>query len=350
MWQTYGHDTAIQTIQRALAEGRVAHSWLIAGPPRVGKTTLALDLARAVNCVPSGDDIPPCGACGQCRRIASGIHPDIRVVGLETARSGRLRTLISIEQVRDVQRELTLLPYEGASRVVIFESAELFSEEAANSLLKTLEEPPDRVLILLLASDSASVLPTILSRCRQLRLRPVPASIIARFLTERKAVLPDDAREIAGLAAGRIGWAVNAAEDPSLLEHVAETLDGIETVIAGALADRFDYAERLARPLLRGPRLRVRRARPVAILVARRAARRTEQEGTGGKRRATRIRLRRSRSAARRIRSGGHQSRPARGVPASTQRNPTPCHREHGAGAADPRLTHDIPSPLMGEG
>ena len=117
MWQTYGHDTAVQTIQRSIAEGRVAHSWLIAGPPRVGKTTLALDLARAVNCVPSGADVPPCGACGQCRRIASGIHPDIRVVGLETARSGRLRTLISIEQVRDVQRELTLLPYEGASRV-----------------------------------------------------------------------------------------------------------------------------------------------------------------------------------------------------------------------------------------
>lgn len=246
MWQTYGHDTAVQTIQRSIAEGRVAHSWLIAGPPRVGKTTLALDLARAVNCVPSGDDIPPCGACGQCRRIASGIHPDIRVVGLETARSGRLRTLISIEQVRDVQRELTLLPYEGASRVVIFESAELFSEEAANSLLKTLEEPPDRVLILLLASDSASVLPTILSRCRQLRLRPLPASVIARFLTERKAVLPDDAREIAGLAAGRIGWAVEAAADPRLLERVSETLDGIETVIGAALADRFDYAERLA--------------------------------------------------------------------------------------------------------
>ena len=246
MWETYGHDNAIQTLERALAEDRVAHSWLIAGPPQVGKTTLALDMARAVNCVPSGDDVPPCGACRQCRRIASGLHPDIRVVGLETARSGRLRTLIGIEQVREAQRELSLLPYEGASRVVIFESAELFSEEAANSLLKTLEEPPERVMILLLASDAASVLPTILSRCRQLRLKPSPASAIARFLTERKAVPPQDAREIAGLAAGRVGWAANAAEDHSLIERVSETLDGIETVIGSGLADRFDYAEKLA--------------------------------------------------------------------------------------------------------
>ena len=246
MWQTYGHDNAIQTLSRALAEDRVAHSWLIAGPAQVGKTTLALDLARAVNCVPSGDDKRPCGACRQCSRIASGMHPDIRVVGLETARSGRLRTLISIEQVRDVQRELSLLPYEGASRVVIFESAELFSAEAANSLLKTLEEPPERVLIILLASDAAAVLPTILSRCRQLRLKPSPASAIARFLTERKAVLPDDAREIAGLAAGRIGWAVNAAEDPRLLERVSETLDGVEAMLGSSLADRFDYAEKMA--------------------------------------------------------------------------------------------------------
>ena len=249
MWQTYGHDSAIQTLERALDEGRVAHSWLIAGPPQVGKTTLALDMARAVNCVPdgaSGGDSPPCGACGQCRRIGSGMHPDIRVVGLEKARSGRLRTLVSIEQVREVQRELSLLPYEGASRVVIFESAELFSEEAANSLLKTLEEPPERVMLLLLASDAEAVLPTILSRCRQIRLKPLPASAIARFLIERNAVLPDDAREIAGLAAGRIGWAVNAVADPSLLERVSETLDGIEAMVGSSLADRFDYAEKLA--------------------------------------------------------------------------------------------------------
>ena len=141
MWRTAGHDKAIKSLERALAEDRLAHSYLVTGRKRVGKTTLALDLARALNCL---SDARPCGECGQCGRISSGLHPDVRLIGLETARSGRLRTLISIDQVREVQRDASLLPYEGRSRVFIFESAEKLSEEAANSLLKTLEEPPGK--------------------------------------------------------------------------------------------------------------------------------------------------------------------------------------------------------------
>ena len=171
MWNTVGHDRAVAALQRGLDSDRVSHSILIAGPPQVGKTTLALDIARAVNC--ESDD-RPCSECGQCGRITSGLHPDVRIVGLEKARSGRLRTLISIEQVRDVQRETSLLPFEGRYRVIVFESAELFSAEAANSLLKTLEEPPERVMIILLATDARALLPTIVSRCRLVQLKPVP--------------------------------------------------------------------------------------------------------------------------------------------------------------------------------
>ena len=243
MWRTAGHDKAIKSLERALAEDRLAHSYLVTGRKRVGKTTLALDMARALNCL---SDARPCGECGQCGRISSGLHPDVRLIGLETARSGRLRTLISIDQVREVQRDASLLPYEGRSRVFIFESAEKLSEEAANSLLKTLEEPPESVVIILLASDAGAVLPTILSRCRRVDLRPVPAQTIADFLAESGSTDPDRAREIAGLASGRIGWAIEAAADPRLLESISETLDVVEAMLAAPLADRFDYAERLA--------------------------------------------------------------------------------------------------------
>lgn len=243
MWRTTGHDKAIRSLERALAEDRLAHSYLVTGQKQVGKTTLAFDIARALNCL---SDDRPCGECRQCERISSGLHPDVRLIGLETARSGRLRTLISIDQVREVQRDASLLPYEGRSRVFIFESAEKLSEEAANSLLKTLEEPPESVVIILLASDAGAVLPTILSRCRRVDLRPVPAQTIADFLSESGATDPDHAREIAGLAAGRIGWAIEAAEDPSLLESISETLDVVEEMLAAPLTDRFDYAERLA--------------------------------------------------------------------------------------------------------
>lgn len=243
MWQTVGHDKAIRTLDRSLEARRLAHSYLIAGPSKIGKRTLALDIARAANCV---SDSRPCGDCRQCQRITSGLHPDVRVIGLEAARSGRLRTQISIEQVREIQRDASLLPYEGRIRVFIFESGERLSGEAANSLLKTLEEPPERVIIIMVASDVNAVLPTILSRCRRIDLRTAPLGVIVDFLMEEKTLDLEKAQEIAGLSGGRIGWAIEAADDPAIIAHISEALDLIEGTINGPLVERFGYAERLA--------------------------------------------------------------------------------------------------------
>ncbi len=243
MWQTVGHDKAVRTLSRSVAEERLAHSYLITGSAKVGKATLALDIARAANCL---SDSRPCASCRQCERVTSGLHPDVRVIGLEKARSGRLRTQVSIEQVREIQKDASLLPYEGRSRVFIFESAEKLSLEAANSLLKTLEEPPASVILILVASDATAVLPTILSRCRRIDLRPVPQRVISEFLVERKAVSREKADEIAGLSGGRIGWAVEAADDPSIIERISETMDAVEAAAWGSLTDRFEYAEGLS--------------------------------------------------------------------------------------------------------
>ncbi len=243
LWQTVGHEKAIRTLERSIAAGRMAHSYLISGPAKIGKATLALDIARAANCL---SDSRPCGECRQCQRVTSGLHPDVRIIGLEKARSGRLRTLISIEQVREIQRDASLLPYEGRSRVFIFESAERLSGEAANSLLKTLEEPPESVIMILVASDVNAVLPTILSRCRRIDLRPTPTSAVSDFLVERKGVGRERADEIAGLSGGKVGWAVEAADDPTIISRIAESMDGIEATVNGGLTDRFDYAERLS--------------------------------------------------------------------------------------------------------
>ncbi len=244
MWQTVGHDKAIRTLNRSLEAGRLAHSYLITGPSKIGKRTLALDIARAANCV---SDSRPCGECRQCQRVTSGLHPDLRVIGLEEARPGRLRTQISIDQVREIQRNTSLLPYEGHSRVFIFESGERLSGEAANSLLKTLEEPPDRVIIIIVASDANAVLPTILSRCRRIDLRTIPPGMIADFLVEERSVGRERAEEIAGLSGGRIGWAIEAADDPAIITRISETLDLIEATVKGSLAERFDYSESLSR-------------------------------------------------------------------------------------------------------
>ena len=248
MWLTIGHDKAVQALAHSLSEGRLAHAYLLVGPPQVGKMTLATDLARAVNCLA---DEKPCGQCGQCKRISQGLHADVRVVSMETGSEGdgRSRVAISIDQVRDVQRTVGMKPYEGRYRVIVFDGAEHLSQEAANSLLKTLEEPPEQVMLVLLASDTSALLPTVVSRCHLLELRPLSLELIARELEGRFNISSDEAKEIARLSGGRIGWALQTAGEPHLLEDRGQRLAALEEAVRGGLEQRFSYAAHLIRSL-----------------------------------------------------------------------------------------------------
>ena len=245
MWHTIGHDKAVNVLRRSLDEGRLSHAYLLAGPQHVGKMTLALDLARAVNCL---EDERPCDRCSQCLRIARALHADVRVVGIipDKSAEGRSHVVIKLDQIREVQREASLKPYEGAYRVFIVDGAEHLSEEAANCLLKTLEEPPDQVILVLLTSDSKMLAPTVVSRCQVLELRPVPMSLISRELETKYEADGNKAAEIARLAQGRPGSAMEAVARPDLLDKLSERLGSIEDVISGSLEERFAYAENLA--------------------------------------------------------------------------------------------------------
>ena len=279
-WQTIGHDKAIATLSRSIQTGRMAHAWLLAGPPQVGKMSLALDIARLVNCIADYPDARPCGECHQCRRITDSLHADVRVVSQGGSNGGTTRrTAISVEQIRELQREAVLKPYEGRYRVFIIEGAENFTQEAANALLKMLEEPPEAVIFVLLASEVrentvdesagymayspdheqdritalleavpqvGGILPTILSRCQVLELRPLPVSRVEAEIERRFDLSSHDTTEIARLSAGRLGWAIEVASDPEALTHRGERLSEIEAVLAGALDEKFAYAERIA--------------------------------------------------------------------------------------------------------
>ena len=142
-WQFIGHDWAVTLLQRGLEAGRVAHATLLCGPPQVGKTRLALTLAQALNC--AGPD-RPCGRCASCLKVEKGTHPDVRLIEGEGAGGG-----FRIDQIRGVKRESVLSPYEGSYRVFVLRRIDLASIEAANSLLKILEEPPDHVVLVLTA-------------------------------------------------------------------------------------------------------------------------------------------------------------------------------------------------------
>lgn len=228
MWKIVGHETVVELLDNSLKNDRLSHAYLFIGPDGVGKMTTAVNLAQALNCE-SVDR--PCGACASCKRIMDSQHADIQVLDL----AGRAE--ISIDQIRELERYASLKPFEGQCRVFIIDNAEFMSSEAANCLLKTLEEPPPFVYIILLSANEKAMLSTILSRCQKLEFRPVAVSEIKNALIERWSVKPDDARVLARLSSGCMGWAVRAFVDADVMAHRKEQ---IETLVNIAKADRLE--------------------------------------------------------------------------------------------------------------
>ena len=242
MWKVVGHKRALSLLQGGLSQGRIAHAYLFTGPTHVGKMTLARDLACALNCE-SGE--PPCGECSSCQRILSGKHSDVQEISLGKNVDGKFQTEISIEEIRQLQHSANLPPFEGKCRVFIIDGAECLSTEAANCLLKALEEPMDRVVFVLLTTKEQLLLATVVSRCQRIDLHPLSIGEVQSALTAIWKVPAERANLLARLSHGCLGWAVTAIEGGLLDERVAQIEELITTIDAG-LEDRFDYAARLA--------------------------------------------------------------------------------------------------------
>lgn len=236
MWQVVGHEWAVDLLKRALANDHVAHAYLLTGPPQIGKTTLALNFAQALNCL---DAEKPCGQCRACHKIAHGNHPDVQVIEGEGG-------TIKIDQMRVLRREAALSPIEGRWKVYIIRQMEQATAEAANCLLKTLEEPPSHVILMLTASEAEALLPTIVSRCQVLNLRPVATETVQRALEERWGVDRERAQLLARLSGGRLGWAVTASQDDAILERRARFLDEMMKLMGQGRVERLEYAQQLS--------------------------------------------------------------------------------------------------------
>ena len=244
MWRLVGQERAVALLRRGLEKGNIAHAYLITGAAHSGKMTLALELAQALNCP---QDEPPCGECNSCRKIDQGKHADVQVVCLAADKeSDNNHKEIGIEQVRQMQHAANLPPFEGRHKVFIIDDAELLSIEAANCLLKTLEEPQSKVVFVLLAGEGNAIPETVASRCQQIRLMPMAAADIEAALIERWGVEPGKAMLLSRLCRGRIGWALTAVENQELLEAHCQARQGIADLLFAGGEERFTYAAQMA--------------------------------------------------------------------------------------------------------
>jgi len=231
-----GHERVIEVFRRAIGSGKTSHSYIFEGPSGCGRRKTAQALIQALFCRNSVDDA--CGTCPSCRKVAGGNHADIHVVEpLPDKRD------ISIDQLRDMQRELALRPYEAPRKACFLEPAERMSVNAANSLLKTLEEPPGNAIIILFTENADMLLPTIRSRCQLVRFSPLSPEHV-RMLLEQKGIEGSSAALLSQMADGSMQRALEL-DNESLTERCELLLKHLNNMSLGNIVTVFNASEEL---------------------------------------------------------------------------------------------------------
>jgi len=242
-----GHEWAVDMLHQHAARGDVRHAYLFCGPPGLGRRTLALRLAQALNCTKPIAPGIPCGTCRDCKQIEAMQHPDMNVIqALDSDGLPKEGGTLKVDQVREVQHSLSLKPYQAKYRVALFLRFQEANDNAANALLKTLEEAPAHAILLLTADTPEQLLPTIVSRCEILRLRALPIGAIEADLLER-GVEEERARLLAHISGGRPGYARRLVNDVTVLEKREERLNDLQTLLPAPRVEKFAYAEKLAK-------------------------------------------------------------------------------------------------------
>lgn len=220
-----GQEQVKEQLTGAITNNRVSHAYIICGEKGSGKKTIARLFAAALQCEASGTD--PCGKCHSCKMAATDNHPDIITVRHEKPNT------ISVAEIREqVVGDVLIKPYYGRKKIYIIPEAEKMNSSSQNALLKTIEEPPEYAVIMLLAENREMLLPTILSRCVSLMMKPVDDKSVQAFLIERCDVSADDSRVYAAFAHGNVGRAVQMSRSEDFMQLKDSTIDFLRHVDA----------------------------------------------------------------------------------------------------------------------
>jgi len=241
-WKILGHEWAVDLLSQQIAGERVRHAYLFSGPRGVGKQMLALRLAQALNCPNPPEPGQPCFTCSTCTRLERMQHPDLIIVQAEEE-----SRVLKVEQVREVQHNLALAPYEARYKIALFLNFQEAHASVPNAMLKTLEEPPPRVILMLTADDPDNLLPTITSRCEVLRLRPLPAEKVAEGLQKLWGIPAEQAHLLAHVSGGLPAAAAGLNEQPEVLERRSQWLEEFCTLLNASRVERFAFAARAAK-------------------------------------------------------------------------------------------------------
>lgn len=219
----HGHQRIGEFLRSATQQDRLPHAMLFAGTDGVGKCSIARAFAAWLLCKNRGDDA--CGSCASCRQVLVGSHPDFQFVGVVSGKKE-----IGVDRMRDVKRFMQLQPVSGPTKVAIVDDAHMLTVAAQNALLKTLEEPPPRSLLILVANNPDALLPTVRSRCQRLQFAPLPNDVVIDILTTVHSVDVAVARDAANLAEGSPGraLALSASHAKESRERLLQSLAGLD--------------------------------------------------------------------------------------------------------------------------
>ena len=229
-----GHQRITQILRKSFEAGKISHAYLFFGPDRVGKKRVALELIKFLNCSSGG----PCQDCRTCKEIEKGSSPDLILIEPE-------KKEIRISQIRGLSWKLSLQPYSASFKSAIIDDAHLMNLEAQSALLKTLEEPKGRAVIVLVTAFPELLLPTIISRTERIRFSPVAKEEIEKYLKGQGAS-GEKIEKLLSVSLGRPGEAIDFLENPQKLEERNQKIEELEKLIDSPLSSRFQYAKKIS--------------------------------------------------------------------------------------------------------